>query len=114
MQGGFFLAWSNIAWRFFYAIILLLLTSLYAIKGGMVSVVITEVMQFILLTVTSLIIGCIAIHKVSPEMIIPSSRPAGSVRSSAGSSAWTGPASWTRSTTPSGRTATNSSPSSSA
>ncbi len=52
-----------------YAIILLLLTSLYAIKGGMVSVVITEVMQFILLTVTSLIIGCIAIHKVSPEMI---------------------------------------------
>ena len=52
-----------------YAIILLLLTSLYAIKGGMVSVVITEVMQFTILTVTSIIIGCIAIYKVSPEMI---------------------------------------------
>src|ERR1035438_1124958 len=52
-----------------YAIILLLLTSLYAIKGGMVSVVITEVMQFSILTVTSIIIGCIAIYKVSPEMV---------------------------------------------
>ena len=52
-----------------YAIILLMLTSLYAIKGGMVSVVITEVMQFCILTVTSIIIGCIAIYKVSPEMI---------------------------------------------
>lgn len=52
-----------------YAIILLLLTSLYAIKGGMVSVVITEVMQFTVLTTTSVIIGCIAIYKVSPEMI---------------------------------------------
>jgi Na+/proline symporter len=52
-----------------YAIILLMLTSLYAIKGGMVSVVITEVMQFTILTVTSIIIGCIAIYKVSPEMI---------------------------------------------
>jgi Na+/proline symporter len=52
-----------------YAIILLLLTSLYAIKGGMVSVVITEVMQFSILTVTSMIIGCIAIYKVSPEMV---------------------------------------------
>ena len=52
-----------------YAVILLLLTSLYAIKGGMVSVVITEVMQFSILTVTSIIIGCIAIYKVSPEMV---------------------------------------------
>jgi solute:Na+ symporter, SSS family len=52
-----------------YAIILLTLTSLYAIKGGMFSVVITEVMQFTLLTVTSIVIGCIAIYKVSPETI---------------------------------------------
>jgi hypothetical protein len=33
-----------------YALVLLGLTSLYAIKGGMVSVVITEVMQFTILT----------------------------------------------------------------
>ncbi len=35
----------------------------------MVSVVITEVMQFTILTVTSILIGIIAIYKVSPEMI---------------------------------------------
>ena len=40
-----------------YAIIILSLTSIYAIKGGMVSVVITEVMQFTILTVPSIIIG---------------------------------------------------------
>ncbi len=52
-----------------YAVIILGLTSLYVIKGGMVSVVITEVMQFTILTVTALVIGCIAIYKVSPQMI---------------------------------------------
>lgn len=52
-----------------YAVIIMGLTSLYAIKGGMISVVITEVMQFTILTVTSIAIGIIAIYKVSPEMI---------------------------------------------
>ncbi len=52
-----------------YALLIMGLTSLYAIKGGMVSVVITEVMQFTILTVTSVAIGIIAIYKVSPEMI---------------------------------------------
>lgn len=52
-----------------YAMILMGLTSLYAIKGGMVSVVITEVMQFTILTLTALTIGAIAIIKVSPDMI---------------------------------------------
>jgi solute:Na+ symporter, SSS family len=52
-----------------YAIILLSLTSLYAIKGGMVSVVITEVAQFTILTVTAITIGIIALVKVSPDMI---------------------------------------------
>jgi len=52
-----------------YAILILSLTSIYAIKGGMVSVVITEVMQFTILTVTSLIIGLVAMYKVSPDMI---------------------------------------------
>lgn len=56
--------------------IILLLTSLYAIKGGMISVVITEVMQFTILTLTSITIGLIAIYKVSPEMI-QSAIPAG-------------------------------------
>jgi len=52
-----------------YAVIILGLTSLYVIKGGMVSVVITEVMQFTILTVTSVVIGIIAISRVSPDMI---------------------------------------------
>ncbi len=52
-----------------YAVILLGLTSLYAIKGGMVSVVITEVAQFTILTVTAITIGIIALVRVSPDMI---------------------------------------------
>src|SRR5580658_52073 len=52
-----------------YAMILLGLTSIYAIKGGMVSVVITEVAQFTILTLSALCIGVIALVKVSPEMI---------------------------------------------
>lgn len=52
-----------------YAMILLGVTSLYAIKGGMISVVITEVAQFTILTLTALTIGCIALAKVTPEMI---------------------------------------------
>jgi SSS family solute:Na+ symporter len=52
-----------------YAVIILTLTSVYAIKGGMISVVATEVMQFAILTTTSLIIGLIAVSKVAPEMI---------------------------------------------
>ncbi len=52
-----------------YAMILMGLTSLYAIKGGMVSVVLTEVLQFTILTVTALTIGVIALVKVTPAMI---------------------------------------------
>lgn len=52
-----------------YAILILGITSLYVIKGGMVSVVITEVLQFTILTTTSILIGVIAIYKVSPETI---------------------------------------------
>lgn len=53
-----------------YAIGLMGLTALYAIKGGMVSVVITEVMQFTILTLTSLTIGVIALVRVSPDMVM--------------------------------------------
>lgn len=52
-----------------YAIVILMITSVYVIKGGMVSVVITEVMQFTILTLTSILIGLIAIYKVSPEVV---------------------------------------------
>jgi Na+/proline symporter len=59
-----------------YAAIILLVTSVYAIKGGMFSVVSTEVMQFCILTVTALMIGVVAIWQVSPAMI-QASIPAG-------------------------------------
>jgi len=52
-----------------YAYILMGLTSIYAIKGGMISVVLTEVTQFCVLTLTALTIGVIALVKVSPGMI---------------------------------------------
>jgi Na+/proline symporter len=52
-----------------YAMIIMGLTSIYAIKGGMISVVITEVTQFTILTVSSIAIGAIAMWRVSPEMI---------------------------------------------
>jgi SSS family solute:Na+ symporter len=52
-----------------YALILMSVTSLYAIKGGMISVVITEVTQFTILTLTALTIGAIAIVRVAPDMI---------------------------------------------
>jgi Na+/proline symporter len=52
-----------------YAIIFMALTAVYAIKGGMISVVVTEMTQFTILTVSSIAIGAIAAWKVSPEMI---------------------------------------------
>ena len=52
-----------------YAVILMSLTAIYAVKGGMFSVVITEFLQFIVLTVASLSIGVIAFTMVSPEQL---------------------------------------------
>src|ERR1019366_7018478 len=50
-----------------YALILMGITTFYVVKGGMFSVVITEVLQFCILSVASLAIGIIAIARVSPE-----------------------------------------------
>ncbi len=52
-----------------YAVILMSLTAIYAVKGGMFSVVITEFLQFIVLTIASLAIGIIAFSMVSPEQL---------------------------------------------
>ncbi len=52
-----------------YAVILMSLTAIYAVKGGMFSVVITEFLQFMVLTVASLAIGIIAFSMVSPGLI---------------------------------------------
>ena len=52
-----------------YAIILMSLTAIYAVKGGMKSVVITEVMQFLVLTFASIAVGILAMNAISPEML---------------------------------------------
>jgi len=52
-----------------YSVLIMAVTALYIIKGGMYSVVLTEVLQFILMTVTSIIIGILAMQLVSPEQI---------------------------------------------
>ena len=50
-----------------YALILMGITTFYVVKGGMFSVVITEVIQYGILTIASVAIGIIAINRVSPE-----------------------------------------------
>jgi Na+/proline symporter len=52
-----------------YAFILMGITTFYVVKGGMFSVVFTEVIQFCILTIASLAIGIIAMMKVSPDML---------------------------------------------
>jgi len=52
-----------------YALILMAVTTLYVVKGGMFSVVFTEVIQYAILTISSIAIGIIAMYNVSPEMI---------------------------------------------
>jgi SSS family solute:Na+ symporter len=49
-----------------YALILIAITTLYVVKGGMFSVVITEVLQFCILSVASFAVGIIAMMKVAP------------------------------------------------
>lgn len=52
-----------------YALILIAITAIYVIKGGMISVVITEVVQFFILSIASFSVGIIAMRKVAPEML---------------------------------------------
>jgi len=51
-----------------YALILIAITAIYVIKGGMISVVITEVVQFFILSIASFAVGFIAMAKVAPDM----------------------------------------------
>jgi len=62
-----FMPWKSIS-PDTYALIIMGITTFYVVKGGMFSVVFTEVIQFVILTVASITIGIIAMIKVSPEM----------------------------------------------
>ncbi|MGB8028125.1 MAG: sodium:solute symporter family protein [Terracidiphilus sp.] len=52
-----------------YALILILITAIYVIKGGMISVVITEVVQFCVLSIASFAVGIIAMRRVAPDVL---------------------------------------------
>jgi len=62
-----FLPWSLSANE--YALILMGVTTIYVVKGGMFSVVVTEVMQFCILSVASIVLGVIAMARVAPETL---------------------------------------------
>jgi SSS family solute:Na+ symporter len=62
-----FLPWNLTANE--YALILIGITAIYVIKGGMISVVITEVVQFFILSIASFSVGIIAMSKVAPDML---------------------------------------------
>lgn len=52
-----------------YGLIIMAITTVYVVKGGMFSVVITEVLQYAILTISSIAIGIIAMVYVSPSAI---------------------------------------------
>ncbi len=63
-----FMPWKNIS-PDTYAFILMGITTFYVVKGGMFSVVFTEVIQFCILTIASICIGIIAMNQVTPELL---------------------------------------------
>jgi Na+/proline symporter len=52
-----------------YALILMAITTFYVVKGGMFSVVITEVIQFCILSTASIVLGIIAMSEVTPDAL---------------------------------------------
>lgn len=52
-----------------YGLIITALTTVYVVKGGMFSVVFTEVLQFFIMTIACVAVGIIAMQRISPEML---------------------------------------------
>jgi SSS family solute:Na+ symporter len=52
-----------------YAIIITIATGIYVIRGGMFGVIVTDVLQYILMTISGIIIAVIAMNQVSPDML---------------------------------------------
>ncbi len=52
-----------------YAMIILLITTVYVILGGMYSVVVTDLIQFVLMVIVSIFIGYQAMIAISPEQV---------------------------------------------
>ena len=52
-----------------YALIIFAITTLYVVKGGMYSVVFTELLQFVIMTFAAIAVGIIAMNMVSSEAL---------------------------------------------
>jgi len=52
-----------------YATVITVITGIYVVRGGMIGVVVTDILQYFLMTVSSIIILVIAMNQVSPEML---------------------------------------------
>lgn len=52
-----------------YGLIIVTITTLYVVKGGMYSVVLTEVLQFLIMTIACIWVGIIAMQHVTPDML---------------------------------------------
>jgi solute:Na+ symporter, SSS family len=52
-----------------YAMILMAITSIYVIMGGMLSVVITDVAQFVIMSVSCVVIAIIAVSRISTQQL---------------------------------------------
>ena len=55
----------------YYGLIITAVTTLYVVKGGMFSVVFTEVLQFVIMTIACIGVGIIAMQLVSPDLLDP-------------------------------------------
>lgn len=53
----------------FYGILITSIATFYVIMGGLMSIVWTDVVQFLIMTVSAFMIGIIAMNKVSPDML---------------------------------------------
>lgn len=63
------LSWGPLASAHGYAIVILAITTAYLLLGGWYSVVLTDLIQFVLLTVASVAIAWVAMSKVSAETL---------------------------------------------
>jgi Na+/proline symporter len=52
-----------------WGLLITAITTIYVVKGGMFSVVFTEVLQFAIMTVSSIAVGVIAMRQVAPEVL---------------------------------------------
>ncbi|TPN83455.1 sodium:solute symporter family protein [Aquimarina algicola] len=67
---SFHLGILNISSEQAYALIIISITTLYTLKGGMYSVVGTEVIQFVIMTISCIVIGYIAFTTVTADQIL--------------------------------------------